>query len=76
MLNPEALTRTPNLIFSVDGYEARRSICCGHHQQILPWIINKSCKHSDSPSTRYASNNKMDERKVIAEIMGSCLYAG
>ena len=25
---------------------------------------------------RYALNNKMDERKVIAEIMGSCLYAG
>lgn len=25
---------------------------------------------------RFTSNNKLDSRKVIAEIMGSCLYAG
>lgn len=77
VLNPEALTRTPNLIFSVDGYEARRS-------DMLWAIINRfyrglSIKAANIPilhQPRYASTNKMDERKVIAEIMGSCLYAG
>jgi len=77
VLNPEALTRTPNLIFSVDGYEARRS-------DMLWAIINRfyrglSIKAANIPilhQPRYALNNKMDERKVIAEIMGSCLYAG
>lgn len=77
VLNPEALTRTPNLIFSVDGYEARRSD--------MVWaIINKSyrglsLKAANIPilhQPRYASNNKLDAKKVIAEIMGSCLYAG
>ena len=77
VLNPEALTRTPNLIFSVDGHEARRS-------DMLWAIINRfyrglSIKAANIPilhQPRYASTNKMDERKVIAEIMGSCLYAG
>ena len=77
IFNPEAITKTPNLIFSIHGHEARRSD--------MIWAIintayrNLTIKVANIPilhQPRYSVKNKLDSKKVIAEIMGSCLYAG
>ncbi|MCD9538982.1 glycosyltransferase family 2 protein [Photobacterium carnosum] len=77
VLNPKALTQTPNLILKIDGREARRSD--------MVWaIINKHCHGLSIKSAPFpvqhigrVQNEKiLNLEKVQDEIMGSALYAG
>ncbi|GHA62433.1 glycosyltransferase family 2 protein [Photobacterium aphoticum] len=77
VLNPKALTQTPNLIPKINGREARRSD--------MVWaMVNKhyrrlSIKSAPFPvqHTGRVQNEKiLDLEKVQDEIMGSALYAG
>jgi len=77
VLNPKALTHTPNLIPKINGREARRSD--------MVWaMINKhhhglSIKSAPFPvqhTGRVKHEKVLDLNKVQDEIMGSALYAG
>lgn len=77
VLNPLALTQTPNLIQKIDGREARRS-------DMIWAIINKqhyrlNIKSAPFPvqHSGWINNSRMlNLPKVQDEIMGSALYAG
>ncbi len=77
VLNPQSLLRTPNLIFRINGREARRS-------DMLWAIVNKHYRCFNikaAPIPVYHHGREQVElgfnmNKVQDEIMGSALYAG
>ncbi|MGF1731232.1 glycosyltransferase family 2 protein [Photobacterium kasasachensis] len=77
VLNPKALTQTPNLIPKINGREARRSdmvwaMVNKHHHG----LSIKSAPFPVQHTGRVQNKQMLDLDKVQDEIMGSALYAG
>ncbi|WP_273860280.1 glycosyltransferase family 2 protein [Photobacterium sp. GSS17] len=77
VLNPKALTQTPNLIPKINGREARRSdmvwaMVNKHHHR----LSIKSAPFPVQHTGRVKNEKILDLKKVQDEIMGSALYAG
>ncbi|KXI21020.1 hypothetical protein [Photobacterium sanguinicancri] len=77
VINPKALTQTPNLIPKINGREARRSdmvwaMVNKHHHG----LSIKSAPFPVQHTGRVQNKQVLDLDKVQDEIMGSALYAG
>lgn len=77
ILNPHALTQTPNTITSFHGHEARRSdmiwsIVNRHYRRMCIQAVAFPVHHIG----RINASPRLDIQKVQAEIVGSTLYAG
>jgi len=77
ILNSDALNLTPNLTLNVAGMEARRSdmvwaILNNNYRRLVTCSIAFPVNHFSRPSTK----TDMNGSKLVAEFIGSSLYAG